>query len=97
MKLKINQHYILPSVLNYLLSANITMVNSERNFCKLKKIYNDPRQSLDEMTAAAELAIFNTIKSFRLELSINEIQSLSLKQLLDSPLPISETYNKEDL
>lgn len=47
----------------------------------LKKIYNDASQSLDETTTATELVIFNTIRSFNLELSVDEISNRSLKQL----------------
>ena len=98
MKLKINQHYILPSFLDYLLSINVTTVNSEWNFSKLKKIYNDSRQSLDETTtAAATLIFFKTIKSFNLAFSIDKIQILPLKQLLDNLVSISDNCNKENL
>lgn len=76
---------------------NVTTVNSERNFSKLKKVYNDSRQSLDETTVAAELAIFTTIKPINLEHSIDKIQNISIKQLSDNPLMISEYYNKGDL
>lgn len=78
MKLKINQHHILPPVLKYLLSINVTMLNSEQNFTKLKKVYNDCTSKFiyEITTAVTELTIFNTMKLFNLELSINKIQNL---------------------
>ena len=60
MKLKVNQHYTLPSDLDYLLNINVTTVDSGWNFNKFKKkkVYNDSRQSLDETTAAVEFGYF---------------------------------------
>ena len=37
MKLKVNQHYTLPSDLDYLLNINVTTVDSGWNFNKFKK------------------------------------------------------------
>lgn len=59
----IGSHCILPVVLRYLLSINITSVNSQRNFSALKRLFNDDRHSLDDENAGNELLVVKTVKS----------------------------------
>ncbi|CCK71099.1 uncharacterized protein KNAG_0G00420 [Huiozyma naganishii CBS 8797] len=79
----VSEHNILPTVLDYLLSINVTSVNSERGFSKLKTIYNDKRHSLSDGNAGNELLLSSTVNSLNLDLSVEEIQDRGLKELLD--------------
>lgn len=50
-------HSILPLLIQYLLSINVTSVNTERSFSRLKSIYGDHRHTLGEGRAGNELLV----------------------------------------
>ncbi|CCK69621.1 uncharacterized protein KNAG_0C05200 [Huiozyma naganishii CBS 8797] len=82
-RVRVWHHTILPNVLDYLLSINVTSVNSEESFSKFKKMFNKRRESLGDESAINELLLRSTITSLNLDLSVEEIKEIGLKELLD--------------
>lgn len=52
-----HQHYMLPSILDYLFLVNVSLQSIvNETSANFKKVYNDSHQSLDEPTAAVAAA-----------------------------------------
>lgn len=77
---------ILPVLLEYLLSINITSVSSERNFSKLKRIFGTDRHSLNNQSAFNELLIKQIMTVFHVDCSFNSIKEEGMTGLLSNAI-----------
>ena len=77
---------ILPVLLEYLLSINVTSVSSERNFSKLKRIFGTDRHSLNNQSAFNELLIKQIMTVFHVDCSFNSIKEECMTGLLSNAI-----------
>ena len=73
---------VLPVLLEYLLSINVTSVSSERNFSKLKRIFGTDRHSLKDESAFNELLIKQIMTAFDVNCTFSKLQEKGISGLL---------------
>lgn len=78
-----SSHNILPALLRYILTINISTVNTERSFSKLKLIQNTKYQSLKAETAASKVLISSVINAFDTWLILERLFENYLSDLLN--------------
>ena len=62
-----NTDSLLPSIIEYLLSLQVTSVNTERIFSKMKALYGDHRHSLSDSSAEDEAVMSSVTQNFKQE------------------------------
>lgn len=83
-KYMLGTHSALPVILQYLLSINITSVNCDYSFSRLKRKFDDTGDSPDDCQAENEFLVTKAIQSLEIGISMTDFDEKGFKFLLET-------------